>query len=585
MKPKSYPPTDSAEQDSKTIFESLIDRRFVKPEIETRSTHPNIDGTIELTNESGVPIGKFDIQLKTLPKGQTSFSCDISLASYCQISTLPILLICVDSKNRRAYWKHINPHMPELMGKEEQKSFTVHFSQASDSIDQSGVYMYRWKEIALDYQKCIEKYPIVSSKLAEKLDLVDIEPTERELFQSFIDTINNLLDNDFIAVKELIFPGVWKLGVGIISSDQHHIQYQIYRIPYKEPSPLVCKLNRGSLFSNQYVPNAVTEIKTSKEAIIDLVKAGKEFVLEKVRKVVEVRLLPIYGYHLSVDTLFSFIDRYHPALGIVPEQDHYLVKDLSYALNQHLIKVCAAILGKGTPLLSSGVTVDLDEISHYLKENKVAPIDLGGSIVNFAISSENFPIRAAFDSLKYLVANEITEIDRIFGRRDQVPAKGTNWIWSSYSRQNEVGSVTRILEHSIEEYTAFVNGNHLKLPESPYLDPNVAIIYEYEPVGTTSHDGPGLNEYHVDNSAHTLPGLSVFVRDPKSPRISVSHNIGVEGDDKFYQIEFEGKVYKSYSISYGIADFFFHRTPLLNLIYKMLSVDLSKHYDMTLIHV
>ena len=247
MEPKPYSPTDSAEQDSKTVLESLIDSRLVKTDIRTRDTTPNIDGTIELVDENIKPIGKFDIQLRSIPKGQTSFSCETSLPSYSKVSTLPLLLICVDSAHKCAYWKHINPHMPELRGKEEQKSFTIHFSKASDNIDQTGIYINKWIEIVRNYQKCIEQYPIVGSELAKKLDLKDLEPAERELFQRFIDTINNLLDNDFIAVKELIFPGVWKLGVGIISSDQHHIQYQIYRIPYKEPSPLVCKLSSGSL--------------------------------------------------------------------------------------------------------------------------------------------------------------------------------------------------------------------------------------------------------------------------------------------------------------------------------------------------
>ena len=426
MEPKSYPPTDSAEQDSKTVLESLIDSRLVKTDIRTRDKYPNIDGTIELVNENNVPIGKFDIQLRSIPKGQTSFSCETSLASYSKVSTLPVLLICVDSENKCAYWKHINPYMPELKDKETQKSYMIHFSKASDSIDQSGIYRHKWMEIASDYQKCIEKYPIVRSELAIKLDLEEVEPAERELFQRFIDTINNLLDNDFIVVKELIFPGVWKLGVGIISSDQYNIQYQIYRIPYKEPLPLVCKLNRGFLFTDQWSPNAIYETITSKETLIYPLKAGKDFVLERVRNVVEEKALPIYGHNLSADILFSFVDLYHSALGITPDQDHYSVQDLSYASNQHLTKMIAAILRKGTPMISSGFTVDLDRLSHYLATNKIEPADLGDSTVYFSIGSEIFPIRAAFDSLKYLVANEITEIARPFGRRDQALGPGKN---------------------------------------------------------------------------------------------------------------------------------------------------------------
>ena len=576
IEPKPYPPTDSAEQDSKTVLESLIDSRLVKTDIRTRDKYPNIDGTIELVNENGVPIGKFDVQLRSVPKGQLSFGCETTLVSYSKVSTLPVLLICVDSEDKCAYWKHINPHMPEFNNKETQKSFTIYFSQASDNIDQNGIYIHNWIEIARDYQKCIEQYPIVHSELARKLALEAIEPRERELFQRFIDTINNLLDNDFIVFKELIFPGVWKLGVGIISSDQHHIQYQIYRIPYKEPSPLVCKLDRGFLFSDQWSRNAISETITSKESLLDPIKAGRDFVLERVRKVVEAKALPIYGQHLSVDVLFSFVDLYYPALGISPGLDHCSVQELSYALNTHLIKMFAAIVGKGTPISSSGFTVNIDWLSHYLVTNKIEPTNIGDATVYFSIGSDNFPIRAAYDSLKYLIATGITEIRRPFGRRDLPLAPGRNWIWSGYSSQNEISSVTRILEHSIEEYTAFVDGNRLKLPRSPYLDSNTAVIYEYEPVGTTTFEGPGLREHFIDNKLHKLPKLSVFIRDGEQHHIDTS---------RFPKVEVDSNVYESHSSASMIADFFFQRTPFLNLIYRMLRRDLTQHYGITLIRV
>ena len=51
MKPKPYPPTDSSEQDAKTVLESLVYSRFVKLDIRTRDKYPNVDGTVELVLE------------------------------------------------------------------------------------------------------------------------------------------------------------------------------------------------------------------------------------------------------------------------------------------------------------------------------------------------------------------------------------------------------------------------------------------------------------------------------------------------------------------------------------------------------
>ena len=220
IEPKPYPSTDSAEQDAKVVFESLIDRNIVKTDIRTRDKYPNFDGTIELVDEGQVPIGKCDVQLRSIPAGRTSCVCESSLVAYSTRSTLPMLLICVDSTNKCACWKHIHAAMPEFKGKETQKSFTIHFSTASDCIDQTGTYIQKWIEITHDYQERMAQYPMMRSQVANKLELKGIDATDREFFQRYIDTVNGLFDNDFIAVKQLIFPGAWKLGVGIISSDQ-----------------------------------------------------------------------------------------------------------------------------------------------------------------------------------------------------------------------------------------------------------------------------------------------------------------------------------------------------------------------------
>ncbi len=573
MEPKQYPQTDSSERDARTVLESLLDSRFAKANLEVADSTPHIDGTIELVDENLRPIGKFEVQLRSIPKGQTSYNCEIALPAYSRVSSQALLLVCVDTENKRAYWKHVHTYMPELKGKEAQKSFVVHFSSESDGIDASCIYRHKWMDIARHYQKCIDQFPMVHFELVKHSDMEEIDPVERELFQRFIDTINNLLDNDLAIVKELVFPGVWKLGVGIVSIDQHRYQYQIYRIPYGNPAPLVCKLSRGMLFTGEWSPNAIEETLTSKAHLADPQHAGKEFVLDKLKQVVEAKTLPVLGPHLSSDTLFSFVDRYYPVLGIIPYQDRYSLQDLSHALNAHLLGTAAAVLGKVAPLARSGLMVDLDNLAQSIRPGKVEPTDIGDSTVYFSITSRSFPVTAAFDSLKYLTAAGITEIERSFGRRDLPLSPGKNFIWSGYSTKNEIGSVTRILRHSIEEYTALVEHHHLKLPESPYLDPNTAIIYEYEPAETTPFDGPGLREYFVDNELHRLPKLSVYVRDQQNHHVDAT---------KFPELTIEGNVYTSVSSSSMIASFFFQNIPFLRFIYRMLSQDLSLHYGITL---
>jgi hypothetical protein len=85
--PRPYSLTDPAEQESKTVLESLLDHHFVKTDIRTRDKIPNIDGTIELVDKDQIPIGKFEVQLRTIGKNETKYSCPSSLVSYSKKST------------------------------------------------------------------------------------------------------------------------------------------------------------------------------------------------------------------------------------------------------------------------------------------------------------------------------------------------------------------------------------------------------------------------------------------------------------------------------------------------------------------
>jgi hypothetical protein len=149
--------------------------------------------------------------------------------------------------------------------------------------------------------------------------------------------------------------------------------------------------------------------------------------------------------------------------------------------------------------------------------------------------------------------------------------KGPLYIWSGYSPENEVSSITRVLGSSLEEYKTFVEGNRLRFPNSPYLDTKTSIIFEYAPANLDPiSKSPGLNEYHVVN--HNLPKLNVIIRDSKSNRLDASRMH--EG----FSILLDGVTYPLVQASQSSAGFLFNRTPILNLVYRMLYSDLNKHY-------
>lgn len=569
VKPSPYSITDSAEQDAVNTLKSLLDSRFIKDDIRSRDKYPNIDGSLELVDEDQVPYGKIDVQVRKLKTGATKYSCETSLVAYSSVSTLPVILICVDTVNKIAFWRQLSPLMPEY--KKGQRSFTIYFTEAADAIDLSGTYIQKWAEIVKDYQERIGKFPALSSEVASKLNLNGVEPQDIKLFQEFIDVVNSLLDNDFPAFKELLFPNVWKLGVGIFSTNDHWISYQIYRVPYKEPFPLVCKLEKGWLTSDDANPNAIAESHSSRETLQSPQEAGNDFVLERVKFVAEQKALPIQSRLQACDILTAFVDDYSNCLNLAPGQDIHLVSELDYALNRHLPAVCAAIASQLSDDTARFVPLNLEGISKYLQERTIETEGHEESPVFFTLSSRRVRIPQILDAVRYLLANNIRNVVRPFAKRSFPMQPGASWVWSGYTREDEIRSVVGILESCDDEYSAFVAGNRLSFPKSVYLDIDTAIWFEYEPAAESSKwPGPLIREHRIDNKIRKLPKWTVTIMHEKKSMLDFW---------KFpNEITIEGNNYRVFSTSTYAASFLFQQTPVSNMIYRMLLHDLEVHH-------
>ncbi|MBK7746484.1 MAG: DUF4365 domain-containing protein [Candidatus Obscuribacter sp.] len=146
---KKYPGQDSAETASLALLKHMLDKEWIKAHLTERDKVPNIDGFFEIYDFNEEILGKLDIQVKSLPNGARKYLCPMDLVDYSGMTTLPVLLICVDRFNQCAYWKHIHPEMMEITGKKRQKSFTVEFD---GSIDRSKSYIIQWIKLAKRYQ-------------------------------------------------------------------------------------------------------------------------------------------------------------------------------------------------------------------------------------------------------------------------------------------------------------------------------------------------------------------------------------------------------------------------------------------------
>lgn len=565
--PAPYSSTDTAEGDAVLIFESLLDSKRVKTDIRTRDKYPNIDGYIELVDKDNRPFGKFAIQIRKIGDGKKSYSCPSSLVGYSGVSTLPIILACVDNSSKRAYWRHITYSMPEY--KSDQDSFTIRFDDAADSIDIDGTYIQKWTEIIFEYQERIARYPELQLEIANKLTLETLPPGDIRYFQQYVDSINRLFDNEFITIKKIIYPDVWKFGVGIFYASEQSVSFQIYKIPFEKPAPLVCKLERAAFYPISNNPYAIRNVGIGRGNLSDPEISARSFVLDKVKRVVEERMLPIHGKLTSIDILFEFIDRYYKILSLSPERNSFNIEELSFAINKQMLGVCTSIAANISKEKDLFVSLDLDRINDFLFTNPVRSLSPGSVPVRFSVGSRHFPISTVFDALRNLMNLDIHEIERPFARRSQSQIPG-DWIWSGYTQADEIRNIALMMERALPEYSEFVSQNGFNFPESKYLGSSTAIISEYEPVSTPKlWPGPILREHHLNNQNHKLPKFTFIILTEGSSPVDVSN---------FPEIIYKGASYSAILSAHVDASFFFTRTPMLNLLYRMLENDLADRY-------
>ncbi len=573
-KPAPYPKTDAPEQEAVTTFNSLIDAQYVKTDIRTRDKVPNVDGTVELVDANRGPIGKFDIQIRKIPDGSTKCTCSEKLLGYSQVSSQPVVLVGVDTLHKKAYWKQIFPVMPEY--KEGQKSFTISFDTVTDSVGPQTPYLRLWRDLVSDYNQRIAQFPVLQKEVGNKITLSSIPNKDKIYFQKFVDTINILFDQDFISVKNLLLPDVWKLGVGLYPVNQNSVTYQVYKILYGEPFPLICSLEGNPFDLEKSGSLTFSSCFLRREHLGDPEYAGRNFVLDYVKRIIKKRNFVVHGKLFSTEVLFAFLDQYSQSIGLKSDQDGYSVPDIDYGLKIYLPNLCDRIGIALKPLPHrEHVVMDFDMVSEMIRQGTV-PAQIKEDQVNFPFIMYSLltPLKPVFESVRFLIANGITQVERPFLKPIRQLGPGTRWIWSGYTEDSERGNILKTLNSSVTEYSAFVSGNRLKFLNSPYLNPSTAVVYVYEPSKRSGGSDPGswptLNEYFIENPVGQLPKLSVAIGYGTSPKIE---------SERPPIITIDGRKYSFSNHSSLSAGFLFQRTPIKNLIYRFLSEDLQRHYE------
>lgn len=595
--PAAYPNSHYPENESVLLFINSINRKRIKTDIKTLDKYPNIDGSIEIINDKQQPIAKLDVQIRTIGDSP-SYQCEMDLVGYSNTTTLPLLLIAVDHTNKKVYWKHIWNGMPEMIGKEDQKSFVIKFDPASgEIIDESELYLRRWLEIAADYQSRISNLPAMKEGIAQELGLEGLNQADIRLFQEYIDTINKLLDSDFVSLKRAYFSDVWKLGVAVFRCDDQWLEFQLFAIPAASNAPLVVNLTKSP--TQELWQSGASTLITRASAILpgtDFVrglqshhcrrsffkpeKQGRDFVIKYLEKALRDRIFPLHGPLLLRESLFAFLDQYRGVLQL-SAQDDYSTDELNKSIRlelparyQIIVRKVFGIEARAIPLKAlpaleriAGIIssqpdlVGEDELREFLAAD------------DQAYSSQllvAFPaLRPVLEALDYFASIGDTTVHRVYRQETVLP------LWTT-DAADQKHNLETILLNARAQYKLFLAGNRLPGVASPqYLNEDRAIIYFAD---LSNWRDPNafhtITEAIAFNDAGELPRVQFFDRNLPMEREQKAKNVGVL-DTGSKKVELE-------SYSSGWANYLFDPRPMLNVVYDMFTNDLQESYGLSL---
>ena len=569
--PKPYSPTDTAEIEAIKTFKDCLNLKYVKPDIKERDKTPNVDGYLEIVNEKQVPLGKLEVQIRKIPKGSTSYSCNIELFAYSEKTSLPVLLICVDVDNKKAYWKHIQRSM--AVGKEAQKTVTVVFSMPEE-IDGSLLYLSKWTSIAADYSDRIKNFEIIKSQLEEVSKYISplrgLDNKSVAVLQLFIDELNRLLDSEYTIVKRIFFKDIWKIGIAIHSFTDEKISYSLFSIRTGHTDSLIksIDLSTAEIFKNG--PYGFMSFWGRNEIKENPRKEARKLVYSRLEEILRNKMLSIANEFLCTEYLFYFIDEHLISLGL-EKKDSYTVEELQFALQVYLPRWCLVALKhvkypKHLDHIDPGLLKMLlgTAASKEVHEKTVESIRERIPMPPFFIGGLFFSFKTVYEALSYFTENKYGKINRIYRQRNPKiwENRTSNFIWEGYSQADLNYNALVLLNNFEKVFNDFIKINSFDPAQYNLFNKYDKVIFIHElKEEYQDKEFPGLRTYYLKLTEGSPEATKVECLNVRDFNIKVS-----SGDI----IQFKNNKYKVECCAARIADFFFLRTPMLFLVYEAL---------------
>lgn len=323
-----YTPNTSSDMMSITTLKSILDFTKVIAHLSENDKTPNYDGYLEILDQKGIPIGKIETQVKTHRKKYSipSFSVKLNLLVYARdVVQLPFILIAVDQQNKRAFWKEITPENARsfidkaLSKKSKAKSYAIQFEKKHE-ITLKPPYD-RWKEIIENHKKLFRESTetnrqLLISETELKKIKIKLEYVERDenphyvQMHLFLDSLNNLFNNEFKIIQKLFVSNFWKFGIIIFGEvKENRIAYSLFSINWNENIKQINKYEDSDNFQKFISDYPSVRVYSGKNPILTNPKHyAYEKIWDNLKLMLERKLLWPNNQYLHQEFLFHLKD-------------------------------------------------------------------------------------------------------------------------------------------------------------------------------------------------------------------------------------------------------------------------------------
>jgi len=597
-KPSRFPNNTTEEYNSVFKLLDLLDKNRIKPDPKLIDKFPNTDGEITIVDQDQFPIGKCEIQIKTLPDSEIEkpkYQCDVTFLSYCETSLLPVILIAVNAKSEKAFWKHMNrATLSDLGERITGQSISLEFPLINVISRTDNSYLNNWEQIVQTYIKKkinSEVQEDYEKKYKELQEIIKNYPKpfhtigsdNIKLLNIFIDTLNNAYDGDFKSIKEVIFHSYWKISITYTEFTDNSLTFAIIPIKYGDNDLLLREMSSMTPMIRDRMARNVISHYTANPIKKEPIEYALSLVEKETIEVIKNKYLQLICNQLAFEYIIDFYDYANKILPI-DIVEYVDVKELSKLVNIYLpIWVEEFYSFRHYPIEDNIIYFDIEkvfwQISNEDKKNITDKAILRFKEQKWCLNkvlyiNPEFSIDYVNESLNLLINQGVFNFKRPF--QSKIYSGSSQFVWSWYTPETAFEKLNFIYTELPKVYDLFIESYFPNLYNALKYYSNfdlVIVNINYGVEFKSFSDSPSIEIFYLKATETSEPSTRIYLNSDNCPldRKKIWEYFNTE-------VEIGQTKYKLILSSGGVIDFLYDKFSLQKHLYKCLKERFEEYF-------